>query len=684
MNLGEVYYCSRCMRVLEEEQVCPYCGYHPSEETTSWALEEGTLLQQGRYQLGAQIGAGGFGITYSAWDHLLQMPAAIKEYMPQGLARRAPEGGDEVQPTRGGELLFQKGLDRFRREARILGSLQEVRGVVTVRDCFAENGTAYLVMEFVRGITLDQYVAQRQLSPSQLLELVEEVVGALEEIHRHGVLHRDISPGNLLVQEDGSVKLIDFGAAARLSLQAQGQDRTVILNKRYAPVEQYDAHGRQGPWTDVYGLCATLYALLTGEAPPESIQRQHQDTLKPLSAFRLDLTARQRKALENGLLVDPARRTQSMEELAAGLYGGKLPWSNRLRAILRRSGRTLGVCGAAAVLLAVLVGGLVLLKEPQTGLEAPLDQGNGEPGEVAPGEPEGEPEQEKAPAAFTLVGNTSGNLQNGGSAVDCGGVPYYYYPDGTISYTDEEFGIQHLGRSGYDLNYLDGALYYLNEDLYPCRTTLGGGEEEVLLEEACTSLFVTDTGFYYTQPRDPEDAAAGYRLLWRGWAGEYWLVSEACADAREILLDQGRLYYRAQDGFYRMEADGSGVVRLNQEQGSCYVLADGWIYYDGLNEVRRFPVEGGPSEPFVDLDLGFLCAMNAWEGALYYTLYRGAGEPGELWRAGTDGSPPEQLWTGGGGDGRAQALYLSVVQDTLYFHLYDGFGSSSFEQLPLS
>lgn len=704
MNLDEVYYCSRCMRQLDEEGVCPYCGYDPTESTGHTALEEGTLLCDGRYQLGAVIGEGGFGITYAAWDHVLQTPAAIKEYFPKGYANRDTSLDDTLHSTNGNGQIFQKGLRRFHREARILAALQNVKHVVTVRDCFEDNGTAYIVMEFVQGITLDHYIRQQNIPPNELLEMVRDVIDALATIHRQDVLHRDISPGNLLVLEDGSVKLIDFGAAVRLSVQAQGEDRTVMLNKRYAAVEQYDERGKQGPWTDVYGLCATLYSLLTGNAPPEAVLRQPHDTLRPLWDYDLALSRQQEQAIMDGLIISPEQRTQSMEELSAGLYGGQPP-APRWPVLLRRYRKPLGAALAAALVLCASLALWALAPEPSSpaaqdpGSDAPPSPIQAETEEPGAGEEasewQGETEPEETPETgaeehlsaslqpFTTVGNSPGNLQNAGIAVDCDGRVFYSYPNGVISYEDPEFGIQHTGITGYSLNYLDGMLYYRNGDYKLCRTSLDTFSEEVLLDEPCNALFATDTGLYYTQNNDPDDSTAGLSLYCLDRQGASHLVFSDCDAYSNLLLWDGQIYYSGSQGFSCAQADGSDAQVISQDAVFNAALEDGWIYYGAASEIRRMCTDGTGDELFLSLDGSNLSGLNVADGWLYYSVYRGVGEPAEVWQMPTDGGEPELIWTGGGEDGRYMALNLCIVNDTLYFHLYNTYGSSSFEFVPL-
>lgn len=352
MNIGEKFYCSKCMRELEDEGVCPYCQYDPMGERSSKALEEGTLLQDGRYQIGAVIGSGGFGITYAAWDYALSQPVAIKEYFPNALCSRDVSNDDTVAAEPEREGLYWSGLHRFSREARILGTLQNVGSVVTVFDWFEENNTAYIVMQYLRGIPLEQYVRENEVAPQRLIAMMRDIVDGLILVHAQGILHRDISPSNILVQDDGTLKLIDFGAAAVEERRLKGQDRTVIFNRQYAPVEQYDVDGMQGPWTDVYALSATLYALITGNPPMESAARKGNASLKSLSDQDIHLKRYQEKAIMDGLILQPEKRIQSMAIFRSILYNLPLPEEEkRRRKLIARS----IVAIVAATIVSILV-----------------------------------------------------------------------------------------------------------------------------------------------------------------------------------------------------------------------------------------------------------------------------------------------------------------------------------------
>ncbi|MBQ2990933.1 MAG: leucine-rich repeat protein [Clostridia bacterium] len=333
MDIEGTYYCSRCMKQMEEDGACPHCGYDAAQsEKNASHLDSGTLLHD-RYQLGAVIGAGGFGVTYAAWDHNLQIPVAVKEYFPARFAYRNTADSDDIRAYETLETVYQLGLNRFRQEAQVLAQFRNLSGVVQVNEYFEENNTCYIAMEYVHGVALDEYVKENHPDAKTLIGMMKQVIDSLEIIHRQGIHHRDIKPENLLVQEDGSIKLIDFGSAREI----EHVTNLIVVSDGYAPVEQYDLQQVQGPWSDIYSLCATMYHMLTDEMPPVSIGRVKVDTLKRPSALGVRLRKHEENALMAGLVVEPKKRVHSIEEFRSMLYNMPLPQeAQRRRALLRR------------------------------------------------------------------------------------------------------------------------------------------------------------------------------------------------------------------------------------------------------------------------------------------------------------------------------------------------------------
>ena len=344
MDICGEYYCSRCMLRLETDDsgVCPHCGYdHARPVRSTDQLEEGTMLAE-RYQLGAVLGCGGFGVTYAAWDETLQVPVAVKEFFPRDIATRDIRTSCDILTDEKHKPEYNLGLRRFIEESRVLAMFHNVPGVVNVSDCFEENGTFYIVMEYVHGVTLDVWVHEHKPDAKTLLNMFRGPIDALDAIHRQGVQHRDIKPGNMLVEKDGAIKLIDFGSARKQTHRA----KSIVLTEKYAPVEQYDLKQQQGPWTDVYSLCATMYEMLTGAELQTSISRQHHDELKSPAALGVRLKPYQQRALMNGLAVEPGRRIRSMDALRSLMYNLPLPEEMLRRKAFRRRLAAAAACTA--------------------------------------------------------------------------------------------------------------------------------------------------------------------------------------------------------------------------------------------------------------------------------------------------------------------------------------------------
>ena len=319
MDLERV--CYGCFREKPDgSPVCPYCGFNAEEEQPFLALPMGTLLR-GRYLLGRVLGVGGFGITYLGYDLVLEIKVAVKEYLPSGLATRHADRYRVVLTGRRKED-YENGLDRFLEEARILAKLQGTPNIVSVQDHFKENNTAYFVMEYVSGMSLKAYLASQggKIPYDQALTILQPVMEALIRVHGLGLTHRDISPDNISITSDGESKLLDFGAARFSS--GNEESVSVILKHGFAPEEQYSSRGRQGPWTDVYAMGATLYRCVTGELPPDSITRIHQDMLKRPSELGIPLPANMEAAMMKAMAVKAEERFPSMEAFLQAIIGG--------------------------------------------------------------------------------------------------------------------------------------------------------------------------------------------------------------------------------------------------------------------------------------------------------------------------------------------------------------------------
>ena len=289
-------------------------------EKNSYSLQRNTGLI-GRYVIQKVLGQGGFGITYLGIDKLYGNKVAIKEYYPQKIAMRKAQYEDVVTVTSIEEKNnYNKGKKRFLDEAQVMARFNKNEGIVKILDFFEANNTAYIVMEYLEGITLKQYLGKYGvLQFRNLIEMMLPLLEALIEIHSQGLIHRDISPDNIMVQHNGKLKLMDFGAA-RDYTESGNKSLTVILKPGYAPPEQYQTHGVQGPWTDIYALCATIYKCLTGITPPDAIARVMDDKFKEPDQLDGKLSPDIKKILWKGMNIFPEERYQDIVEFGEDVY----------------------------------------------------------------------------------------------------------------------------------------------------------------------------------------------------------------------------------------------------------------------------------------------------------------------------------------------------------------------------
>jgi serine/threonine protein kinase len=278
------------------------------------------------YQIISVLGQGAFGITYLATDLNLQIQVAIKEYFPREFSVRSARNTVRPSGSREDKDFFEWGRDRFLSEARILARLDHPN-IAAVRRLLEANDTAYLVMDYCDGKPLDEIIERDgPLSVLDFEKLLWPILDALHHVHKSGLIHRDVKPANIFIRSDGSPVLLDFGAA-RNDISQHSRSVTSLATAGYAPLEQYDTRGNQGPWSDIYGFSATLYRALTGERPPDAAGRVLRDTLEPLSQrLRGKMDERVLMAIDKGLAVLPDARPQTVSEWRS-LFGGHLPSS---------------------------------------------------------------------------------------------------------------------------------------------------------------------------------------------------------------------------------------------------------------------------------------------------------------------------------------------------------------------
>ena len=337
-------YCPYCVSKIEFGNSCPNCNLRYSYRPRPEHLQPGTMLHQ-KYLIGRVIGQGGFGITYLGRDLLLDMKVAVKEFFPRNMAERNSSSGNTHVSLFDWSYssAYGDGKKQFIQEARTIAKMDKESAVVTVRDFFEENNSAYIVMEYVDGEDLRSLMKKqgKPMESAELLPLLEPVFDALDELHGIGLIHRDISPDNIMIEE-GRARLIDFGCARASTGDAE--DEASALKHGFSPIEQYE-NRNMGPWTDVYAMAASIYYCLTGRLVPRATERLEHDSLAHPIALGVKMTPRQDRALMKALSVQAQQRYQSMKAFGKDLF------------VHRNKGRLIAVVScvlAAAVVVAAL------------------------------------------------------------------------------------------------------------------------------------------------------------------------------------------------------------------------------------------------------------------------------------------------------------------------------------------
>ncbi len=317
--------CKNCMQAMVKNGICPCCGARQGAEQGKdpRVLPPGRILH-GQYILGRTIGVGGFGITYLAYDLLGNHRVALKELFPCKDVVRDIKSGD-IRVLQGQESYFSHVKQRFLEEAEALFRFRNIPDVVNVYRFFEENHTAYYCMEFLEGTDLKHYLMQHgKLEWEKLSGYIRMVLRALHALHRQNLIHRDISPDNIFLTKDGRAVLIDFGSVRSCS---NNGGFTTFLKDCFAPWEQYRENTRQGPWTDIYSLCITMYYVLSGTLPQKAPDRLQDDKTVYIGTLCPELPRHVAAAITRGMELLQEKRFQNVQELSAALFPGEELWS---------------------------------------------------------------------------------------------------------------------------------------------------------------------------------------------------------------------------------------------------------------------------------------------------------------------------------------------------------------------
>ena len=341
--------CVNCFEQYDGNEICPHCGYKqgtPPQEI--YHLFPGTVLAD-RYIIGMVLGFGGFGITYKAWDNKLDTVVAIKEFYLTGVVNRIPGTKEVLVYAKKRQNEFYNGKDRFLDEARNMAKFNSEPNIVNVYEFFEENNTAYIVMEFLDGIPLSRHLefCEGIIDIKSGLQVTEAIANALIKIHSKGIIHRDVSPDNIFLCGNNTIKLIDFGAA-RFSADEE-RLMSIILKPGFAPPEQYEQINKQGPWTDVYALGATLYYIITGVKPEESTNRKIKDVLPYPHEINDEIPEYLSNAIMKAMAIDIHMRFQNAQEFLKGIRNEKKVLPVAVEKRRRKNKRIAGVVAALAV-----------------------------------------------------------------------------------------------------------------------------------------------------------------------------------------------------------------------------------------------------------------------------------------------------------------------------------------------
>lgn len=348
--------CMNCFSVKGKYEVCPFCGYaEGTPPSQPHYLVPGTILGN-HFIVGTVIGMGGFGITYKCYDTTLGVIVAVKEFYPAGLVNRAP--GERRVGLLSGEkkTQYQEQLKRFMVEAQSIAQFGKAKDIVNVYDYFEENNTAYIIMEYIDGVLLKDYLEKqgRIHDMDTVLSIITPVIEAVKKIHAKGIIHRDISPDNIFIAGDESVKVFDFGAA-QLNSTKEGMAGEKVIKVGYSAPEQYRDRSKQGYYTDIYSIGAILYQMVTGIKPVESTEREYKDELKSPLELGIKIDSNFDRAIMEALAVKPELRFQNIQQLSDAIDGKRIAEYPKVKLKKRKRKRNWMIGLSVSLTLAILV-----------------------------------------------------------------------------------------------------------------------------------------------------------------------------------------------------------------------------------------------------------------------------------------------------------------------------------------
>lgn len=634
------HFCFSCMSDYQDTEHCPFCGYsNKNLPESELHLQPGTALDN-KYLIGRSLGQGGFGITYLAWDQKLNLKLAIKEYLPTELAYRT-SGRQEISVYKEDLLqYFQYGLEKYLEEARLLARFAGHPNIVWIRDYFEANRTAYIVMEYVEGVTIKDYLKLRQapLKYKQALDIFLPVMEALREVHAAGILHRDISPDNMLLDKRNRVVLIDFGAA-RQAVGEKSGSLSVIMKPGFSPIEQYHRKGKQGPWTDIYALAATFYLAITGKVPPESLDRLNNDPLIKPSYLADDIPEHLENMLMKALAVKAEDRYQSVEEFQKALIN-TMPSSEEKPAIAKAQPITIN---KTALLFAIIIisAALITLSGFFLFPRSPL------PEEISVSE-----------LKNIYKGNVSANIVNGGLATAQGDWHYFRSSDnGSIRRVSADGNrLEKLNDDdSWYINVVGDWLYYRsgNEGNYIVKTSIDGSESKVISQTEVWYVFLVDDWIYY-RDKDKED------MLYRSSLdGSYQEIVLGQSAGWINIIGEWVFYVNLDDqsNIYRTRVEGNKNEKIGQDKTDWLCALGNWLYYRNLDDngkIYRIKTDGSERYKVSDDRAAFINVDNEW---IYYS---NLDDDNKIYRIRQDGTGYEKV-------NDDNSTHINLVDDWIYY-----------------